>query len=118
MKRVQSSIASFLTGPAQKKSKETISAKCFPPSPRSPCQQLSANVDLVNHILIDERNRMNVSTLNGLLYIAVNGPDVRSFPAQKFAEMWLKEGRHAADDAPTGKPKRPHEVRHQSKLFT
>ena len=49
----------------------------------------------MNHILTDERNRMNVSTLKGLLFITVNGPDVRSFPAQKFAEMWIKEGRHA-----------------------
>ena len=51
-----------------------------------------------------------VHTEHCLLFVAVNGPDVRSFPAQKFAEMWIKEGRNAADEAPTGKPKRPHEV--------
>ncbi len=68
----------------------------------------------MNHILTDERNRMNVSTLDSHLFVSVNGPDVRSFPAQKFAEMWIKEGRNAADDVPTGKPPTTQEVHHQS----
>ena len=71
----------------------------------------------MNRILTEERNRMTVSTLNSLLFLGVNGPEVRSFPAEKFAEMWIKEGHNAANSAPTGKEKRPHEVLHQSKLF-
>ena len=31
---------------------------------------------------------------------SVNGPGIASFPAGRFAEMWVKEGRHAADDPP------------------
>lgn len=45
----------------------------------------------MNHILTDDRNRMNVSMLNSLLFISVNGPGVASFPARRFAEMWVKE---------------------------
>ncbi|KAJ8353632.1 hypothetical protein SKAU_G00211990 [Synaphobranchus kaupii] len=57
----------------------------------------------MNLILTDERNRMLVSTLNTLLFIAVNGPEVVQFPAQKYTIMWVKEGRHSADDAATRK---------------
>ena len=72
----------------------------------------------MNHILTDGRNRMNVSTLHNLLFISVNAPDVASFPARRFAEMWLKQGHHAAIDPPTGKQKKEAEVRHQSGLFS
>ncbi|CAL8384834.1 unnamed protein product [Arctogadus glacialis] len=44
--------------------------------------------------------------------------DVASFPARRFAEMWLKQGHHAAIDPPTGKQKKEAEVRHQSGLFS
>ncbi|XP_073669155.1 E3 SUMO-protein ligase KIAA1586-like [Paramisgurnus dabryanus] len=72
----------------------------------------------MNRILTDERNRINVSTLNNLLFISINGPEVAYFPARRFAEMWIKEGRHAADDAPTGKQKKTTEVHHQGRLFS
>lgn len=45
----------------------------------------------MNHILTYGRNRMNVYTLNSLLFISVNGPGVVSFPVQKFVEMWVKD---------------------------
>ena len=41
-----------------------------------------------------------------------------AFPARRFAEMWLKQGHHAAIDPPTGKQKKEAEVRHQSGLFS
>ena len=46
---------------------------------------------------------------------AVNGPGVASFPAWRFAEMWVKEGRHATDDPSTGKQKKKTEILHQSR---
>ena len=42
----------------------------------------------------------------GLRDDAVNGPGVASFTAWRFAEMWVKEGPHAADDPSTGKQKK------------
>ncbi|CAL9689881.1 unnamed protein product [Knipowitschia caucasica] len=61
----------------------------------------------MNRALTDERNRMQICTLNALLFLSINGPDITSFPAHVYAEMWIKnEGRHAANDQPTGKPKK------------
>ena len=36
-----------------------------------------------------------------LRYDAVSGAGFASFPTQRFAEMWVKEGQHAADDPST-----------------
>lgn len=58
----------------------------------------------LNQILTDECNRM--STLTSLIFTAINGPDERPFPAQKFVEIWIQEGQNAADDKPAGKPKK------------
>ncbi|KAM9376113.1 hydrocephalus-inducing protein-like [Pholidichthys leucotaenia] len=52
----------------------------------------------INAILTGKWNRMMLETLNNLLFIAVNGPEVDFFPAEKYAELWIREGRHAADD--------------------
>lgn len=41
-----------------------------------------------NHIITDERNRVNVSKPNSLFFIAVYGPHVCSISVQKFAEKW------------------------------
>ncbi|KAK7944756.1 hypothetical protein WMY93_000484 [Mugilogobius chulae] len=71
----------------------------------------------MNRALTDERNRMQICTLNALLFLSVNGPEITSFPAQMYAEMWINEGRHAADDARTGKEKSLPKTRPQSELF-
>ncbi|KAK7939074.1 hypothetical protein WMY93_002400 [Mugilogobius chulae] len=71
----------------------------------------------MNRALTDERNRMQICTLNALLFLSVNGPEITSFPAQMYAEMWINEGRHAADDARTGKEKTLPKTRPQSELF-
>ena len=47
----------------------------------------------MNRILTGGRNRMN-----RLLFISVNRARVASCAARRFAEMWVKEGRHAADE--------------------
>lgn len=71
----------------------------------------------MNDILTDERNRMMIETLNSLLFISVNGPEVEFFPAEKYAELWIREGWHTADDAAMGrKPKTP-EIPPQTRLF-
>uniref|UniRef100_A0A8C6U3T2 HAT C-terminal dimerisation domain-containing protein n=1 Tax=Neogobius melanostomus TaxID=47308 RepID=A0A8C6U3T2_9GOBI len=72
----------------------------------------------MNRALTDERNRMQICTLNALLFLSINGPDITSFPAHVYAEMWIKnEGRHAANDQPTGKPKNAPQMNNQSRLF-
>jgi len=49
------------------------------------------------------RNRLTVDSLSSLIFIKVNGPPPSLFNPVPYTELWLKEGRHASDDKPTGK---------------
>ena len=55
---------------------------------------------------VEGRNRMLVSTLNSLLCIGVNGSDVASFLAHRFAQLWMKRRQCAAADPPRVKQKK------------
>ena len=41
---------------------------------------------------------------------SVNGPEVSSFPAQRFAELWVKERPCTVDDPTTGKNEKKSEA--------
>ncbi len=71
-----------------------------------PMSTAERGFSVMNVILSDERNRMMIEKLNSLLFISVNGPEVEFFPAEKYAELRMKKGRHTDDDAATGR--RPH----------
>lgn len=58
-------------------------------------------------ILTDERNRVMVDTLNTLLFISVDGPEVEFFPTERYTELWIRKGQHTADDAAAGRRSHP-----------
>ena len=50
------------------------------------------------------RNRLSVESLSALIFVKCNGPEPTHFNPKPYAEAWIKQGRHAATDAATGKP--------------
>ena len=50
------------------------------------------------------RNGLKVDSLSALIFLKVNGPPPSTFNPSPYAELWLKDGHHAASDEPTGKP--------------
>jgi len=48
------------------------------------------------------RNRLKVESLSALTFLKVNGPRPTAFNPSPYADHWLKDGHHAASDAPTG----------------
>lgn len=49
------------------------------------------------------RNRLAIDSLSALIFIKTNGPHPAAFNPVPYVEHWLKENRHSASDAPTGK---------------
>jgi len=45
----------------------------------------------MNRIHTDSRNRLKLSTLNDLLFIALNGPPVKDLNTEKIYSIWLSE---------------------------
>ena len=62
------------------------------------------------------RNRLKVESLSALTFLKVNGPRPTAFNPSPYVEHWLKDGHHAASDAPTGKPTK--EKRSQSAIHS
>ena len=40
-----------------------------------------------------------------------------TFQDEKYAELWIKEGHHMAQDIPTGKKRKEEIISHHTKLF-
>jgi hypothetical protein len=53
------------------------------------------------------RNRLAIDSLSALIFIKSNGPHSTVFNPGPYVERWLKEDRHSASDAPTGKHCKP-----------
>jgi hypothetical protein len=71
----------------------------------------------VNLTLTDIRNRMDIKTLRALLFLNINGPPLHAFPAEAFAEKWIKGGHHSANDTPRGIKPPEKIVPHSCKIF-
>jgi len=50
-----------------------------------------------------QRNALDISTVCDLLFVNLNGPPLQHFNAEKYAAMWIKDGRHSASDKPSGR---------------
>ena len=62
---------------------------------------------------------MHVSTLNSMLFVSINGPNIDTFQAEKYAEFkGLKRDTHSAEDKPTGKKRNEKTIAHHTKLFS
>ncbi len=48
-------------------------------------------------------NRLATDSLSALIFIKTNGPHPAAFNGVPYVGHWLKENRHSASDAPTGK---------------
>lgn len=66
-----------------------------------------------------QRNALDISTVRDLLFVNLNGPPLKHFNAEKYASMWIKDGRHSASDKPSGRkaPDSDDNVQHHCKLF-
>jgi len=66
-----------------------------------------------------QRNALDISTVCDLLFVNLNGPPLQHFNAEKYAAMWIKDGRHSASDKPSGRkaPDPDDNVQHNCKLF-
>jgi len=49
------------------------------------------------------RNRLAIESLSALIFIKTNGTHPSKFNPVSYVEHWLKENRHSATDAATGK---------------
>jgi hypothetical protein len=49
------------------------------------------------------RNQLSIESLSSLIFLKVNGPVPSEFNPSAYVEKWLRDGHHAASDAPTGK---------------
>jgi len=56
------------------------------------------------------RNRLAIDSLSALIFIKSNGPHPTVFNPGPYVERWLKEDRHSASDAPTGKHCKPEKT--------
>jgi hypothetical protein len=49
------------------------------------------------------RNQLSIPTLSSLIFIKVNGPRPEDFKPDIYVQKWLRSGKHASSDLPTGK---------------
>ena len=65
----------------------------------------------------DVRNRLNVQSLDALIFIKVNGPHPDDFNPCDYVEIWLKSGKHAATDVAKKTVKKSHRISAMANLF-
>ncbi len=70
---------------------------------------------IMKHTRYDRRSSLKGSTLDKILRIRINGPDIGEFDPLRYARIWLQEG-HMLTDAPESekrivleKPKDKHD---------
>ena len=74
---------------------------------------------MYEHERTASRIRLKVESLSALKFLKVNGPRPIAFNPSPHAEHWLKDGHHAASDAPTGPTGKPtKEKRSQSAIHS
>ncbi len=71
----------------------------------------------MNQMHTTKRNALEIITLSDLLFIKLNEPPTEHFPAERYASLWLKEGRHSAVDDPSGRAAKEIVIEHYQKLF-
>jgi hypothetical protein len=48
------------------------------------------------------RNQLSIPTLSSLTFIEVNGSRPEDFKPDVYVQKWLRSGKHASSDLPTG----------------
>ena len=61
------------------------------------------------------RNRLLVTSVDDMLVVGINGPNLAMWTAEKYVLSWLKTGRHVVLIKATGLPKKFENARHFSK---
>jgi hypothetical protein len=51
---------------------------------------------VMNTILSPTRNRLKINILSDLMFVSILGPSITNFKPKKYANNWLKRGRHSA----------------------
>ena len=64
-----------------------------------------------------QRNSLTVNTIREILFVTINGPPQDSLPAERYAAMWVKDGRHSSSDKPSGRSSTEAPIPHHQKLF-
>ena len=82
---------------------------------RAECERGSSCMNLTHTPL---RSSLDISTIRELLFVKLNGPPLEQFKAERYATLWLKEGRNSADDKASGRqPSNDSKLQHHQKLF-
>ena len=66
----------------------------------------------------DDRNRLQQDTLRYLLFIEINGPEIRDVQLQKYVISWLQNNGHSALDKATHTAGEPNVQEHRRRIFT
>jgi hypothetical protein len=56
------------------------------------------------------RNRLQEDSRLTFLFLNINGPEMGDLDAHKYAQMWLREGRHSATESETGRKQMKHNI--------
>ena len=71
----------------------------------------------MNQTHTQQRSALQIKTICDLLFVKLNGLPLEYFPAEHYAGLWIKEGRHSATDNPSGRAAKKTVLEHHHKLF-
>ena len=87
---------------------------CILPISSAECER---GFSSMNQTHTQQRSALQIKTIRDLLFVKLNGLPLEYFPAEHYAGLWIKEGRHSVTDNPSGRAAKKTVLEHHHKLF-